>query len=56
MDARTRYLEFVNAMLEKAKQKEEAQPNSSDNVDMKQIEEITEKIKEELPAKLRKRY
>jgi len=56
MDNRTRYMEFVKAMLEKSEKKEEAQPNSLNSLDVKQIEELAQKIKEELPDKLRKRY
>lgn len=56
MDNRVRYMEFVKAMLEKSEKKEEAQPNSLNDVDVKQIEEITQKLREEIPDKLKKRY
>jgi len=49
-------MEFVKAMLEKSEKKEEAQPNSLNDVDVKQIEEITQKLREEIPDKLKKRY
>jgi len=56
MDNRLKYMEFVKAMVEKSQKKEEAQPNSLNEVDVKKIEELTEKLREEIPDKLKKRY
>lgn len=49
-------MDFVNSMVKKSQEKEEAKPNSLDTLSVSQIEEITKKLREEIPDKLKKRY
>ncbi|MBU0930122.1 MAG: hypothetical protein KJ623_03545 [Nanoarchaeota archaeon] len=54
-DVRTKYMEFVRAMVEKSQKKEESKPNDVNSVDVKEIEKLTEKLREEIPDKLKKK-
>ena len=49
-------MDFVNSMVKKSQEKEEAKPNSLDTLNVSQIEELTKKLREEIPDKLKKRY
>ncbi|MBS3154877.1 hypothetical protein J4404_00055 [Candidatus Woesearchaeota archaeon] len=55
-DLRNKHMDFVNSMVKKSKEKEEAKPNSLDTLNVSQIEELTKKLREEIPDKLKKRY
>lgn len=55
MDSRTKYMEFVKAMVEKSEKKEESKPNTLNDVDINKIEELTNKLREQIPDKLKKR-
>jgi hypothetical protein len=55
MDARTKHMDFVNQMVKKSEEKEESRPNSLNHLDVNDIEELTKKLREEIPEKLRKK-
>ena len=55
-DLRNKHMDFVNSMVKKSQEKEEAKPNSLDTLNVGQIEELTKKLREEIPDKLKKRY
>lgn len=56
MDSRTKHMDFVNQMVKKSQEREESKPNSLNNLNVNDIEQLTNKLREEIPNKVKKKY